>query len=206
MSDTIHHKGAIWRAAAAVFFLAALWFGYDRYYGQRPDPKTVVEVSLQGLKEQEKLLPFTARYVAVVTTSDQKLGLTAQKTLILPGTVRYELDLGLLTAPMLNWDEQARTLDITLPPLALSGPEFELEAAEEYGEGRILLELTDIESKLDAANIKAAKAQLLAQAKASLPMKLAREAAVNAVENAFAMPLEAVGIQAKVTAHFEEDK
>lgn len=192
-------------AFALVAMLAAIWFGYKTYVLDRPDAKTVVAVSLRGLQEQQRLVPFTARYVAVVTSSETKLGLKAQKTLILPGTVRYELDLGLLTPQSLDWDEATRTLAITLPPLELAGPEFALEDAREYADGEILLTLTDAESRLDAANGAAAKAQLLKQAGEPVPMKLAQDAAIKAVENAFALPLKAVGVDAKVTAQFEED-
>ena len=185
-------------AFAIIALLAACWFAYDRYFGERPDPDTVVAVSLKGLQEQERLVPFTARYVAVVTSREERLGLSAEKTLILPGTVRYEIDLGLLTQQSLVWNEASRTLDITLPPIQIAGPEFELQAMQEYADGRILLNLTDAEERLDEANRKAARAQLIEQAQADLPMKLAREASIKAVENAFSMPLTAVGIDAKV--------
>lgn len=192
-------------AFAIVAMLAAIWFGYKYYVLDRPDAKTVVAVSLRGLQEQQRLVPFTARYVAVVTSSERKLGLKAQKTLILPGTVRYELDLGLLTPQSLDWDAKTQTLAITLPPLELAGPEFALEDAREYADGEILLTLTDAESRLDAANGAAAKAQLLQQAGEPVPMKLAQDAAIKAVENAFALPLKAVGVEATVTAQFEEE-
>lgn len=194
-------------AFAIIAALAAAWFAYDRYFGERPDPETVVAVSLQGLQEQEALVPFTARYVAVVTSREERLGvLSAEKTLILPGTVRYELDLGLLTRQSLDWDPAARTLDVTLPPIELAGPQFDLQAMQEYSDGRILLNLTDAEERLDAANRKAAQKQLIEQARAELPMRLARQAAIRAVENTFSMPLKAVGIDAEVKAHFQEDE
>ena len=192
-------------AFALIALLAAVWFGYQHYVVDRPDAKTVVAVSLRGLQEQQRLVPFTARYVAVVTSAETKLGLKAQKTLILPGTVRYELDLGLLTQQNLDWDATSQTLTITLPPLEVAGPEFALEDAREYSDGEILLTLTDAETRLDTANGAAAKAQLLKQAREPVPMKLARDASIKAVENAFAMPLEAVGVDAKVIAQFEEE-
>ena len=37
--------------------------------------QTVVAASLQGLQEQNELVPFTARYVAVVTSTQSRLGL-----------------------------------------------------------------------------------------------------------------------------------
>src|SRR3546814_11863767 len=76
---------------------------------------------------QNVLVPFTARYVAVVTSTQSRLGLSAKKTLIMPGTVRYELDLGKLKQSDLEWDAATSALTVTLPPLRLEGPEIELE-------------------------------------------------------------------------------
>lgn len=206
MSESTAATTSRWVLAFAIIaLLAAVWFAYDRYFGERPDPDTVVAVSLKGLQEQERLVPFAARYVAVVTSKETRLGLSAEKTLILPGTVRYEIDLGLLSQQSLSWDPTTKTLDIELPPVELAGPEFELDQMQEYSDGRILLGLTDAEERLDDANRKAARKQLIAQAKGELPLRLAREAAIRAVENAFSMPLVAVGIDAKVNAHFEEE-
>src|SRR3546814_13324909 len=61
------------------------------------DPVTIANSSLQGLQEQNRLSAFAARYVAVVTSKQSRLGLTAEKTMIMPGMVRYEVDLGKLT-------------------------------------------------------------------------------------------------------------
>ena len=187
---------------AVIALLAAAWFGYQRYFAERPDAATVVAVSLKGLQEQQRLVPFTARYVAVVTSTQSRMGLSAKKTLIMPGTVRYELDLGKLKQSDLDWDAATNALTVTLPPLRLAGPEIDLNAISEYRDGEILLTLTDAERTLDAANRKRAQEELIAQAKGTTPMRLAQGAARNAVEQSFAMPLKAAGIDAEVTARF----
>lgn len=174
------------------------WRDWQRGY----DPETVVAASLQGLQEQNVLVPFTARYVAVVTSTQSRLGLEAKKTLIMPGTVRYELDLAKLKQSDLDWDAATNSLGITLPPLRLAGPEIDLDSISEYRDGVILLTLTDAEKTLDAANRKAAQEELIKQAKGTTPMRLARTAARTAVEQSFAMPLKAAGIDAKVSARF----
>jgi hypothetical protein len=190
-------------AAAALLALAAWWaFSAWRDWQRGYDPETVVAASLQGLQEQNVLVPFTARYVAVVTSTQSRLGLEAKKTLIMPGTVRYELDLGKLKQADLDWDATNNSLSVTLPPLRLAGPEIDLDAISEYRDGAILLTLTDAEKTLDAANRKAAQAELIKQAKGTTPMRLARTAARTAVEQSFAMPLKAAGIDAKVSARF----
>ena len=189
---------------AIIAALVAAWLGYDRLFGGRPDPETIARASLAGIQEQSRLVPFTARYVAVVTARESRFGLTAQKTLILPGTVRYELDLEKLKADDLHWDADARRLDISLPPIEIGGPEFALGEMREYRDGELVLALTDAEGRLDVANRNAAKRQLIAEARGETPMKLARAASINAMQAAFAMPLRAAGIDAKVAAHFEE--
>ena len=190
--------------AAAALLLVAVWWAVAAWQDWQKgyDLETVVAASLQGLQEQNVLVPFTARYVAVVTARQTQLGLTAQKTLILPGTVRYEVDLARLTADDLVWDAAAGTLHVTLPPLRLAGPEIELAGIREYRDGEILLTLTDAERTLDAANRKRAQEELIAQAKGATPMRLAQGAARTAVDQSFAMPLKAAGIDAKVTARF----
>ncbi|WP_447929732.1 DUF4230 domain-containing protein [Sphingopyxis fribergensis] len=192
-------------AAAALFALAAWWAVSAWQDWQRGyDPETVVAASLQGLQEQNILVPFTARYVAVVTSTQSRLGLSAKKTMIMPGTVRYELDLGKLKQSDLDWDAATNALTVTLPPLRLAGPEIDIDAISEYRDGEILLTLTDAERTLDAANRKRAQEELIAQAKGATPMRLAQGAARTAVEQSFAMPLKAAGIDAKVTARFAD--
>ena len=192
--------------AAAALLLVAVWWAVAAWQDWQKgyDPETVVAASLQGLQEQNVLVPFTARYVAVVTSTQSRMGLSAKKTLIMPGTVRYELDLGKLKQSDLDWDATTNALTVTLPPLRLAGPEIDIDAISEYRDGEILLTLTDAERTLDAANRKRAQEELIVQAKGATPMRLAQGAARTAVEQSFAMPLKAAGIDAKVTARFAD--
>ena len=167
-----------------------------------PDPVTVASASLQAVREQAVLVPFAARFVAVVTSEQRRFGLSAKKTLIMPGLVRYELDLAALRQRDLSWDAAARTLTVTLPPLRVSTPQVDLQGIQTYGEGGVLMALTDVSTTLDAANKVAGQAELMRQAKDPLPVRLARDAARNAVERSFAMPLKAAGIEATVMARF----
>jgi len=192
-------------AAALVLLVAVGWaVSAWRDWQKGYDPQTVVAASLQGLQEQNILVPFTARYVAVVTSTQSRLGLEAKKTLIMSGTVRYEVDLGKLRQSDLDWDAAVNALTVTLPPLRLAGPEIDIDAISEFRDGAILLTLTDAEQSLDAANRKAAQEELIKQAKGPTPMRLAQGAARTAIEQSFAMPLKAAGIDAKVTARFAD--
>ncbi len=190
---------------AIVVVLALAGFAWWWTEASKPnDPQTVASASLEGLREQQVLVPFVARYVAVVTSTQSRLGgtLSAKKTLIMPGEVRYELDLSQLQQDDLVWNEARRTLSITLPALRLAGPEIDMKGISEYQDGELLLALTDAEAVLDKANRERAAAELLRQAKGETPMRLARRSAADAVERSFAMPLRAAGIEAKVIARF----
>jgi len=196
-----------WIAGLVVLALVAagLWIGVTNYVARKldPDPVTIATASLQAVREQNRLTPFAARFVAVVTSSQTRFGLTAQKTLIMPGMVRYEIDLAKLDQGDLAWDAATSTLTVILPPVEISGPQVDLAQIREYGEGGVLMALTDAEARLDSANRERGQQELLRQARETLPMNLAREAARNAISRSFAMPLRAAGVDAKVIAKFQ---
>ena len=100
-----------------------------------PPVETVVASSLKSLQEQNRLSAFAARFVTVVTSRKEQLGFAAEKTLIMPAMVRYEVDLAKLKQNDLVWDAGAKILTITLPPVEISGPEFALDQTKEYGSG-----------------------------------------------------------------------
>jgi hypothetical protein len=173
-----------------------------------PDPKTIATSSLESMRAQNRLIVFVARYVSVTSSRQSRLGFSAERTLILPGDVRYEVDLSKLDPDDVQWDAGSQTLRVRLPDIEIAGPEVNLAAAREYGEGRLLTTVFGGEEQLNRANRAAAVADLRKQALAETPMRLAREAARQAIERSFAMPLKAAGNEnAKVVARFaaEED-
>ena len=74
---------------------------------RRVDPpvQSVVASSLQSLHEQNRLSAFAARFVTVVSSRKEQLGFAAEKTLIIPAMVRYEIDLAKLKQSDLRWDD-----------------------------------------------------------------------------------------------------
>jgi hypothetical protein len=168
----------------------------------RADPMALAGATLLSVRDAGRIVPFTARYVASVTASESHIGLTARKTLIMPGTVRYGLDLARLKRSDLAWDEATRTLTVTLPELELSGPNIDLGAVREYSEGGLVMALSDTERTLDEANNQSAQTELMRQARDQGPMQLARNAAMRDVARSFALPLRAAGIRASVAVRF----
>ena len=176
----------------------------DKIFG--PNAKTIATSSLQAMRAENRLIAFEARYVSVVTTDKSSFGLSAERTLILPGDVRYELDLAALSPKDLSWDGDSKTLSVKLPEIEIAGPDVDLAHAREYGSSGLLGVFTDAGTQLDEANRAKAVADLRQQAQAPVPMRLAREAARQDIERSFALPLAAAGFRdVKVVARFPED-
>jgi hypothetical protein len=193
--------GAVVIALLLGLFLAGAGL-VDRIFGG-PDPKVIATSSLESMRAQNRLVVFVARYVSVTHASQSRFGLSTERTLILPGDVRYELDLSKLTQNDVSWDNGTNTLTVRLPDVEIAGPDVNLAQAREYGSGGLLSAVTNAENRLDQANRERAVADLRDQAKGEVPMNLARQAARTAVERSFAMPLKAAGFaDAKVVARF----
>ena len=174
----------------------------DRLLGGR-DPTTIASASLESMRAQNRLIAFVARYVSVTTSETNRLGFSAKRTLILPGDVRYELDLSKLQPKDVSWDASTSTLKVQLPEIEIAGPDVDIAAAQEYGAGGVLSALTNANQQLDSTNRAKAVADLRRQAQGATQMRLARQAARAAIERSFAMPLVAAGFKdAKVVARF----
>ena len=180
----------------------------NRIFGG-PDPTTIATSSLESMRAQNRLITFVARYVSVVSSEQERLGglVSTERTLVLPGNVRYEVDLSQLQPKDVRWDSGSQTLNVRIPDIEIAGPEVDLNAAREYGSGGVLATLTNAETQLDSANRARAVADLRKQAQAEVPMRLARDAARQAIERSFSMPLKAAGFSnAKVVARFASEE
>jgi len=187
--------------------LLGMWSGLaDRLFGS--NPKTIATASLESMRAQNRLSVFAARYVSVVSSHQQKLGglLNYDRTLILPGDVRYELDMSKLQPNDVDWNKSNRTLTVRLPEIEVAGPDVDIRTVKQYGSGGVLSSLTNANEQLDQANRDRAVQDLRKQATAPVPMQLARQSARAAVERSFAMPLLAAGFKdVKVVARFPTD-
>src|SRR3954471_15145331 len=108
----------------------------DRIFGG-PNPKTIASASLESMRAQNRLIAFVARYVSVTTSEANRFGFSSKRTLILPGDVRYELDLSKLQPGDVTWDAPSKTLNVKLPEIEIAGPDVDLASAQEYGEGGV---------------------------------------------------------------------
>jgi hypothetical protein len=176
----------------------------DRIFGG-PNPTTIASASLESMRAQNRLIAFAARYVSVVSSQQSRFGglVNSERTLVLPGDVRYELDLSKLEPNDVTWDSPTHTLRVRLPEVEIAGPDVDINAAREFGDRGVLSALTNADEQLDQTNRARAVSDLRKQASAEVPMRLARQAARQAVERSFAMPLLAAGFKdVKVVARF----
>jgi hypothetical protein len=166
-----------------------------------PDPQAIAATALLSVQEQGRIASYAARFVAIVSARSGGL-IDAERTLIVPGDVSYELDLARLSRERLAWDAGTSTLTVTLPPLEVAGPRIDWAQARVRGDGGLLVALAGGESEMDAANRQQAQADLLRQAREEPPLRTARDAAMRLVARSFAMPLRAAGIDASVAVRF----
>jgi hypothetical protein len=184
---------------AGLLLIAASWIVTRSV---SPSPETISSASLKGIREQNRLTAFVANYSAVVTSEQRRFGLSARKTLIMQGLVRYEVDMAKLASNDVRWDADTNTLRVRIPDIEVAAPQIDLKSIQEYNDGGVLTALTDAERVLDSANRSKGLAELSRQAEGPVPMRFAREAARRAIVQNFTVPMKAAGIDAKVEAKY----
>ncbi len=164
--------------------------------------ETVVATTLEAVRREQKLLVFAAWVTADVTSTVQKTfldvavpGTGVTKTLIVPGEVRYAIDLSALTEADLLWNADRRTLSVRLPPVVPLDPVLRLDRMRGYTDRGPLAAVTDVEAVADEMNRGAIARELMAQARTPELMRLAEAAAAEALRNSFLLPLRAAGLQ-----------
>ena len=193
--------------AVPILFILAIWWAVDGFRSLRdgPSPETIASASLTGIREQNRLSAFAANYAAVVTSEQQRFGLSAKKTLIMQGLVRYEVDMAKLTEDDVRWDASTSTLRVKIPTIETAPPQIDMNSIQEYGENGLLRAFTNVDDKLDDANRTKGQVELVRQANGPVPMKLARDAFKRAIAQNFQVPLRAAGLDAKVEAYFADE-
>ena len=189
--------------ALVLLFAVVIWWA-DRKLDTSPE--TIASASLQGIREQNRLSAFAANYAAVVTSEQQRFGLSAKKTLIMQGLVRYEVDMAKLNEDDVRWNAATKTLSVKIPPIEIAPPQIDLGSIQEYGDNGLLRAFTNADDVLDDANRSKGQAELSRQAGGPVPMRLARDAFKRAIAQNFEVPLRAAGMDAKVTAFFADEQ
>jgi hypothetical protein len=184
---------------AGLLLIAASWIVTRSV---SPSPETIASASLKGIREQNRLTAFVANYSAVVTSEQRRFGLSARKTLIMQGLVRYEVDMSKLASNDVRWDADTNTLRVRIPDIEIAAPQIDLQSIQEYTDGGVLTALTDAERILDSANRRKGLTEISRQAEGAVPMRLAHEAARRAILQNFSVPMKAAGMDVKVEAKY----
>jgi len=125
--------------------------------------------------------------------------------LIMPGTVRYEIDLKAIKPEHVVWHEAEKTLAVKLPPLALAGPNIDLnDIRERIGNGQQRM-LSNAKQVLNKRNRITAEVDLTEQARAEASMRMARDMGRKMIERAFRIPLKSAGVTAAMAVYFEDE-
>jgi hypothetical protein len=163
-------------------------------------PEALADAALLAVRDQGQIAAYGARYMAVVKGDERLLGVLGQSNLLVPGSVRYGIDATRLRRGDLAWDAPTRTLTVTLPPLELTAPAIETEAARAVWDGPVASAAAA--PALDDARRRAATDDILRQARAPAALAPARAATMRLVASAFAMPLRAAGVDASIAVRF----
>ena len=81
MTAPVTTQRTVWGWALVALAAFGLWWGYSAWkqWQTGGNPQTIINSSLQAIQEQNVLVPFTARYVSVVTSSQSRFGGTLDR-------------------------------------------------------------------------------------------------------------------------------
>lgn len=183
--------GFIGQLAIVVLVVLAILFTYDRFF--RPSPGDPLATTITALKQENKLVVFSAQIVSVVTSPDERmLGLLqSEQTAIIPGRVEYYVDMSKLSDRNFIWDADKQALSVTLPPLMISPPNLSEERARYYRAG--LWITGDAQRELYRKNSAAALIEARKQAQQMVLVGLAKKAAKGALTQNLSVPLRSAG-------------
>ncbi|WP_309621331.1 DUF4230 domain-containing protein [Novosphingobium sp.] len=181
---------APWLLTSGALALAG-FFGWQLYGpAASGDP---IATSLAAFEKSNRLTVFSAQLVTLVDAHDERgFGLLKSKQVaVIPARVDYTLDLSQLDARRFSWDESARRLTVTLPPLQVSKPNLD-EAKARYIASGVWI-TGDAQAKLTRDNTIVAEGEANKQAANPALIALARGAAKQAVAQNLGVPLKVAG-------------
>jgi hypothetical protein len=186
-------------AGALAIAAWALWQAFGPQ--DRGDP---LATSLAAFEKQNRLTVFSAQLSPVVASDRSEMFgmLKSRQVAVIPARVDYTLDLSSIDRRRLSWDENARRLDVRLPPLQLSRPNLDEARAQYLREGVWISR--DTQGSLTRDNTQLAEIQAREAASNPVLMELAGNAAKDAIRQNLAIPLQVAGYgNVTVTVRFD---
>lgn len=170
-----------------------------------PDVNSIAAASLNAVQAQNRLSVFAGRFTVAVTSRAERLGFSAEKTMIVPATVKYEIDYAKLGPDDIAWDPVTKEMIVDLPPIEISEPEIDMSRVREYGAGTVMLTVGGANEALDRANRAKVRGAVMKEAQAPIMLDMARQSAREAAARSFRLPLQAAGVPATVTVRFPDE-
>jgi len=201
MASALSERRAPWLLTGGALALAG-FFAWQLYGPQ--DHGDPIATSLAAFEKANRLTVFSAQLALVSASEDERAFgmLKSRQVAVIPARVDYTIDLAQMDQRRMKWDAATKHLDVTLPPLQLSRPNLDEAHAQYLREGVWITGTA--QAKLTRDNTLVAEKQAADQARNPALLTLARGAAIDAVRQNLAIPLQVAGYGAvEVTVHFE---
>lgn len=194
-------QGVPWLIAISLLALS-LWLAWKAFGPEElGDP---VATSLVAFEEQNALTVFSAEFAPVVASNDSRFfgTIKTRQVAVIPTRVSYTLDLSKVDRSRLAWNEAEETLTVQLPPIQIGPPNLDEARAQYLREGIWITR--EAQDKLTRDNTLLAEREARKSAANPALMKLARDAARQAVTQNLAIPLQVAGFgEVKVVVRFD---
>lgn len=168
------------------------------------DASRVLAATVSSLREENQLKVFSAKVGAqVVTDRTRYYFFGLHQRLTVPAAISYFIDLSKLTLADAVYDEEAKLVRITLPPVTLGDIAFDPEHATTVSGGLLAFSEDQIE-EVRKLNYAQAKRAVVEQARQPGFLNAAKRQAIIDVEQYFSIPLRIAGLpDVKVVASFK---
>lgn len=168
------------------------------------DTTKILATTVDSLRAENSLVVWSYKGMAKVRANRERFWiLNGTQELIVPAVVSYRLDLSKLTLDKVSFNEKAKLVTVTLPPLELGDIAFQPEQATTINGGLLTFGDDTVEA-LRKLNYKQARRAMTAQAQSKGNIGAARAQAIKNVQNYFEIPLRIAGQpDVKVVATFK---
>ncbi len=171
-----------------------------------PGPLVVARAALKEQKREQQLLVSSIRFDASAVTEEPLFMarpdgvpdllwqlISTRKSVRVPVTIDYVVDLGGMADTDLSWDEAGQTLTVRRPAITLRGPQIAGIAAKVEVSNGFVLWVSGAEEKLTETALAALTANAEEAARRDKPMAQANADADRSVARTFELPLRAAG-------------
>ena len=193
---------AIALVAALVVGALLLWQDYE----QKRQREAALGAMVTAFQKQNSLSVFRAQVPTFVHNKEERLFglLTAEQVGVIPATIEYRLDLSKLEPGSFEWDPDAQTMEVTIPPLTVTEPSLDARRAQLVNRG--ILVSGDAAMNLMQKNLGTARQTAIRESRNPEMVALARSAAREMMTQNVALPLRAAGYEnARVTVRFADE-